>query len=101
MPTPRKSKKARRHDAFSSGSFGAANESNPSRIQIHTDSRDHVPELDPSEENPFVNQTSEETVPAVRRVGGTSKRRRVTRAETKDPQVCEAIKDDEGMVYVL
>lgn len=101
MPTPRKTRKPKRHNGLSLESFVDGKESDASRIQIHTDSRDHVPELDLSEENPFVTQSSKEVAPTVKRVNGTSKRRKVTAEEKKDPQVQKAIKNDEGMVYVL
>jgi hypothetical protein len=101
MPTPKKSRKTKRHNGFSLESVAMEDEAGTSRVQIYTDSRDHVPQLDLSEENPFVNRPSEVAGPSAKRVTGTSKRRKLSAERKKDPQVEEAIKRDEGMVYVL
>ncbi len=101
MPTPKKNRKSKRHNGFSLENSTTEGGSASNHVQIFTDSRDNVPELDMSEENPFVNHPSEEAGPSVMRVGGTSKRRKVGAERRKDAQVNEAIKNDEGMVYVL
>lgn len=101
MPTPKKNRKSTRHSGLSLGSFAMEGGVGTSHVQIFTDSRDNVPELDQSEENPFLNHPSEEAGPSVKRVGGTSKRLKPSIEQKKDAQVDEAIKNDEGMVYVL
>lgn len=101
MPTPKKIRKSTRHSGLSLGSFDIADGAGTDHVQIFTDSRDNVPELDRSEDNPFVEHASEKSGPSVKRVGGTSKRRKLSMERKKDPQVEEAIKNDEGMVYVL
>lgn len=104
--SPRKSQKKKvRHNGFSLESFSEdPTAQNP--IQIHVDSRDQVPEVDVSEDNPFYMPSTVESkkraAPSTQKISGTSKRRRVAPAKkTLDPQVEEAIEKDEGMVYVL
>lgn len=105
--SPRKSQKKKvRHNGFSLESF-SENASSQDAIQIHVDSRDQVPEIDTSEENPFyvapTPEVKKRTTSSSQKVSGTSKRRKVSAEEKKalDPQVEEAIHRDEGMVYVL
>lgn len=100
MPTPKRIRKSTRHNGLSLGSFATADGAGD-HVQIFTDSRDNVPELDRSEDNPFVEHASEKAGPSAKRVSGTSKRRKLSIERKKDPQVEEAIKNDEGMVYVL
>jgi hypothetical protein len=100
MPTPKNSRKSKRHNGFSLESSARKNEAGSS-VQIFTDSRDNVPELDLSEDNPFVDRPSKPAQPSIKPLHGTSKRRKLTAERKKDLQVDEAIKNDEGMVYVL
>jgi hypothetical protein len=100
MPTPKNSRKSKRHNGFSLESSARENGAGSS-VQIFTDSRDNVPELDLSEDNPFVDRPSEPAEPSIKPLRGTSKRRKLTAERKKDLQVDEAIKNDEGMVYVL
>lgn len=101
MPTPKKNRKSQRHNGFSLEISTTEVKGGTNPVQIFTDSRDHVPELDPNEENPFVDHLSEKAVSSVKGVGGSSKRRKVGGERKKDHQVDEAIKNDVGMVYVL
>lgn len=101
MPTPKKNRKSTRNGVFALGSFAVESGNGTSQVQIFTDSRDNVPELDRSEDNPFLDDAAAKAGPSVKRVGGTSKRRKVTTDRMKDAQVEEAIKNDQGMVYVL
>jgi hypothetical protein len=101
MPTPKKNRKSTRYGGLSFGNFAMESGAGTSQLQIFTDSRDNVPELDRSEDNPFLDHAPEKAGPSVKRVGGTSKRRKLTTERKKDAQVEEAIKNDEGMVYVL
>lgn len=98
IASPRKQKK-RRHNGFSLESF-SENSAAQSSIPIFTDSRDQLPELDASEENPFYAKPADKQH-SVRKVKGTSKRRKVSAEKPLDPQVEDAIKKDEGMVYLL
>jgi hypothetical protein len=101
MPTPRKNRKSRRHNGFSLETLATEDGNAGGPVQIFTDSRDNVPEFDPSGDNPFVEHRSEGSQSSVKKLNGTSKRRKVSSDRKKDPQVEEAIKHDEGMVYVL
>ena len=96
----RRGRKSRRYNGFTLDSFSAEDEGAPGNIQIFTDSRDNVPEIDTSEENPFIDHPAEKGEPSSKKVAGTSKRRKVSGETKLDHQVQEAIKNDEGMIYV-
>jgi hypothetical protein len=99
-PSPRKGRKNKRYNGFSLESFHAEEE-NGGRVQIFTDTRDKVPEVDKSEANPFIDPTVNGEGSRTKRLAGGSKRRKVSAEKRVDPQVQAAINDDEGMVYVL
>jgi hypothetical protein len=96
----RRARKGRRYNGFTLESF-AAGEDAPAGIQIFTDSRDNVPQLDTSEANPFIDHPTKPEGSSGRRVAGTSKRRKVSGEQHTDPRVQQAIDNDEGMIYVL
>lgn len=100
MPTPRKNRKSKRHNGFSLESIATGGGAGTG-VEIFTDSRDHIPELDPGEENPFVDRPSQEVTSPVEGVTSASKRRKLGSVRKRDAQVDEAIRRDEGMVYVL
>ena len=101
-PSPRRNRKAKRYNGFSLESFSAENKDGSGQIQIYTDSRDRVPQADGSQSNPFVEHEMNGETSIVRKVAGTSKRRKVCGERKKvDPQVAAAIEEDDGMVYVL
>ena len=98
MPSPQK-KRAKKYKGFSLDSFAADQDEND-KIAIFTDSKDRVPELDNSEENPFLALPATlppNTTPGESQVRRMSKRRRIAH----DAEVEETIKRDEGMIYVL
>ncbi len=104
--SPRKNQK-KRHNGFSLESFSEAT-SSQDPIQIHVDSRDHVPEVDTSADNPFnaaqPSASKKRAAPPRQKMAGAAKRRKVSAEEEErplDPQVEDAIEKDEGMVYVL
>ena len=101
-PSPRKGRKTKRYNGFSLESFHAEQE-NGGPISIFTDNRDKVPEVDTAESNPFLEPAASDDVPRTKRLAGGSKRRKISASTEKrvDPQVEKAIKNDEGMVYVL
>ena len=69
-------------------------------IEIYTDSKDKVPELDKSEDNPFYvkpGQASSLERPAPR----ASKRRKVGNDLDDSKEMEQAFKREDGMVYVL
>ena len=96
----RRGRTGRRYNGFTLESFTAGEEA-PASIQIFTDSRDNVPQLDTSEENPFIDHPTKPEGSSSRRVAGTSKRRKVSGEQQIDPHVQQAIDNDEGMIYVL
>ena len=96
----RRGRKGRRYNGFTLESFSAGEEP-PSNIQIFTDSRDNVPQLDTSEDNPFIDHPTKEEGSSSRRATGTSKRRKVSGEQKIDPQFQQAVDNDEGMIYVL
>ena len=96
----RRARKGRRYNGFTLESF-TAGEDVPASIQIFTDSRDNVPQLDTSEENPFIDHPTKPEGSSSRRVAGTSKRRKMSGEQHTDPHVQQAIDNDEGMIYVL
>jgi len=106
LESPRKTQK-RRHNGFSLESF-SEDASSQDPVQIHVDSRDQLPELDTSTDNPFYTAPSAEikkrAAPPRQKMAGPSKRRKVSTEQEKrplDPQVEDAIDKDEGMVYIL
>ncbi|KIW10469.1 hypothetical protein PV08_11433 [Exophiala spinifera] len=101
-PNPRRNRKNKRYNGYSLESFSVEGEGSQGQIQIFTDSRDRVPQLDKSVSNPFVESTVDDETVSSRKIAGTAKRRKVSaEARKMDSQVKEALKKDEGMVYVF
>lgn len=98
-PTPRKNRKNRKYNGFSLENMATGDQPERGRVQVFTDNRDKVPELDTSESNPFIDHSQIDS--RARKVAVGTKRRKVTGKRQTDPQVAAAIKQDEGMVYVL
>lgn len=102
MPSPRKARSAKRHAHFTLQSFieGDADEPESSKIQIYTDSKERVPEVDEDEENPFITRKKNEKAkakpetPSKRLPSKRKMEEQIKRAE-------EAMRNDEGMIYVL
>ena len=99
-PSPRRGRKNKRYNGFTLESF-KADEDTGSRVQIFTDNRDKVPEMDTNESNPFLEPPAHASSSRPRRLATGSKRRKVSGEKRVDPQVEQAIKNDDGMVYVL
>ncbi|KAL8963765.1 MAG: hypothetical protein Q9193_000012 [Seirophora villosa] len=96
MPSGKK-RRGRRHVGFSLDSSGEEDDA-ANRIQIFTDSKEKVPELDMSEENPFVDN------PADTRHSepGKGKGRRGRGAPVStNPHIEDVFNREEGMVYVF
>ncbi|KAL4885052.1 hypothetical protein BJY04DRAFT_158728 [Aspergillus karnatakaensis] len=83
-------RKKKKQTGFSLDSFTEDSSRNDS-IQIYTDSRDRIPEVDESEENPFYKKPSvnTNTRPSRHKTGG------------RDKEVNEALDREDGMVYVF
>lgn len=94
MPSPRK---ARKH--YTLGGLGPVVESDEEegRIQVYTDSHDRVPELDESEDNPFLHAQPSSSEPPRR----SSKRLKVEIPGEGEVSVEEAQKREDGLIYVL
>jgi hypothetical protein len=75
-------------------SFTAEDVEDP--IQIFTDSKERVPQLDDTVENPFYGETAA-PVQAIRR----SKRKQVSVPGEAAQTIDEALSREDGMVYVL
>lgn len=99
MPTPRKRRKPMGHI------FGISTDEGDTtiehRISIYTDSKERVPELDTSEENPFYdNPTNASADKELDKVKGSKKKATKSVLE-KEKQQDDAIDHDKGMLYVL
>lgn len=90
FPTQSGQKKKKKQTGFSLDSF-TDDASQGDSIQIYTDSRDRIPEVDASEENPFYQKPSASPKPRPSR----------RKAGSRDKEVDEALKREDGMVYVL
>ena len=95
MPTPRK--KSKKHIGFSLSNVDNDDDAADGDIEIYTDSKNKVPELDESEDNPFYVKPGREPGSVAR----NSKRRKVSGPIHRDPELEEASKREDGMVYVL
>ncbi len=100
-PSPRKGRKNKRFNGFSLESFTAEDEGARGQIQIFTDSRDRVPQVDKNKANPFVEHNMNGESSSTLKVARTATRRKVSSEKKVDPQVDEAIRNDEARVYVL
>lgn len=93
MPSPRKMKKSSHARGQSSRGFDlseAGTNSSQEQIQIFTDTNARVPELDGSDDNPFVGPRQTRSSRPQRRVRGE-----------EEEQMDERAERDEGVMYVL
>lgn len=97
VPGSRKTRKNKRYNGYSLESF-RVDEGDSQGIQIFTDTRDKVPELDSSKANPF---NEEQAAQHAQKLTGGTKRRKISSSKGRDPQVEAAIEQDDGMVYVF
>jgi len=97
MPTPTKhGRRVKKNGGFSLGSF-ADDASSDGKVEIFTDSKDKIPEIDESPDNPFyVKPGSEHSA-----TKNGHKRRKVSSLPHHDEGVQEMLKRGDGMVYVL
>ena len=102
MPTPRK-RRNRRNVGFSLySSMEDEGDPNPEdKIQVYTDSKDKVPELDPSQDNPFYEQPGQDAHAPEPMNNNVSKKRKAGHSVEGKKEIEEAFKREEGMVYVL
>lgn len=94
-PTSSAGKKAKKHTGYSLDSFSDELAPKPAPIDIYTDSRDRVPTVDMSEDNPFyVN-------PAAKASEKPSTRSSKRQAAKRDTDVDESLTRDDGIYCVL
>ncbi|KAL8904301.1 MAG: hypothetical protein Q9207_003365 [Kuettlingeria erythrocarpa] len=96
MPT-KKSRRARKNVGFALDGPGE-NEEPDSRIQIFTDSKEKLPELDLSESNPFIDRPGE--TESLEPQNSTGRRGRSTPVKT-DAHIENTFNHEKGMIYVL
>ena len=102
MPTPRKNRRGKKNVGFSLySSMEDDGTSSEDRIQIFTDSKDKVPELDMSKDNPFIERPQEQSPQPEPVKSRSSRRKRSSPHIQSNPQIEEAFNRDQGMVYVL
>ncbi|KAL4915310.1 hypothetical protein BDW62DRAFT_188757 [Aspergillus aurantiobrunneus] len=89
FPSQSGQKKKKKHTGFSLDSF-TDDPSQGDSIQIYTDSRDRIPEVDESEGNPFYQEPS-----------NTKPRSSRRKTASRDKEVDEALNREDGMVYVF
>ena len=91
-------RRGRKHVGLALGSFGEDDDgSSDGKVEIYTDTKDRLPEVDESENNPFYIKPEAERTSTTR----SSKRRKVNGTPNHNEDIQEVLKRDEGMVYVL
>lgn len=100
MPSPRKPRKSRKHTAFTLESFAqeCEEEASSSKIEIYTDSKDRVPEVDNDDSNPFITRKGTAKKQQSAANADFLKRRK---HDSHYEEMEEKAKNGEGMVYVL
>ena len=103
MPTPRKRRNKRTvgFSLYNAYEDDNNNEKPEDNIQIYTDSKDKLPELDPSEDNPFYEKPKDQSPPSAPSKGGSSRKRKTAPTAEDREEIKEAFNREEGMVYVL
>ncbi|KAL1971198.1 hypothetical protein VTN77DRAFT_150 [Rasamsonia byssochlamydoides] len=94
-----RAKKGKKYSGFSLESFHEDPSENHEKIEIFTDSRDRIPKLDESEENPFYKKPEDKRVS----MNSSSRilRRRKVEEVKRSEEVEEALKREDGMLYVF
>jgi len=102
MPKARKIRQIHHHIGFSlyssteDGDAGLENE-----FPIFTDSKDKVPEPDPTADNPFLEPPQEAPSPPEPSKGRNCRKRKASQGIECNPEIKEAFNREDGMVYVL
>ncbi|PKX92047.1 uncharacterized protein P174DRAFT_462534 [Aspergillus novofumigatus IBT 16806] len=94
-----RSKKTKKDTAYSLDSFIDHATRGSSQIEIYTDSRDRIPEIDESEGNPFYKKDDNQE--STSHVSARASRRSRREEMKRDQEVDEAVKRKDGMVYVF
>ena len=97
MPSPRK-RRARAHTAMSLDEFGVNHVSTDDHpIEIYTDSKDRIPDIDPDEDNPFYVKKKDPSAEG----GPTTEAAPKSPHVIVNPELAKALKREDGMVFVL
>ena len=99
--TPRKRGRKRRQVGFSLNNSMGDDIVSEDRIQIFTDSKEKVPELDPSEDNPFYDNTDHSKLYKEPSITKNARKRNSKPSTNGHKEVEEAFEREEGMFYVL
>ena len=101
MPNPRKRRNKNVEFSLYGSMEDVGSATSENQVEIYTDSKDKIPELDLSEDNPFYDQ-HDQTIgfPEPRKVKGSKKRKAEHSIDTS-AEIEEAFNREEGMVYVL
>ncbi|OKL63154.1 hypothetical protein UA08_01609 [Talaromyces atroroseus] len=94
------SKTSKKPSGYSLGSFQEDIVDNHNSIEIYTDSRDRIPVLNESVDNPFLGN-SEARMPVNKNKTEAKRRERVSRIAASDIDPKEAVKRDDGMLYTF
>jgi hypothetical protein len=102
MPTPRK-RRNKRNVGFSLYSSMEDEEdmNADGKIQIYTDSKEKIPEMDTTKNNPFYEPPEERAPPPEPIKGRSSRKRKAAPTAEGRKEVKDAFDRKEGMVYVL
>ena len=79
----------------------AGDASSEGKIQIYTDSKDKVPELDLHEDNPFLERPEEHSPQPEPSKSRSSRKRKAAAISSDRKAVADTLDREEGMVYVL
>jgi hypothetical protein len=94
-----RSKRTKKDTAYSLDSFIDNATRGSSQIEIYTDSRDRIPEIDKREGNLFYKKQNNQE--STSHVSARASRRSRREEMKRDQEVDEAVKRKDGMVYVL
>ncbi|KAF3491522.1 uncharacterized protein GIQ15_01039 [Arthroderma uncinatum] len=100
---PRRSR-SKKYTGFSLESFEAdPQQAEQQAISIFTDSRDRIPEVNDSMDNPFRSQPADNAAPSTSKpsADGTKRRRLDDGSQKRDKNVDKAIRRDDGLLYVF
>ncbi|KAH0559769.1 hypothetical protein GP486_003720 [Trichoglossum hirsutum] len=99
MPSPKKSRRGKKHSGLGLHSFSDSlnDDDGEEKIEIYTDSKEKIPEMDMSDDNPFISRPGQATAAEDAR----SFRRRRKGQTDSSHDVEESLGRDDGMYYVF
>lgn len=98
MPTPKKSRVGKKNLALTLESFEADRNRQPN-VEIYTDSKDRVPEMDTSDDNPFLTKKGKSKGQA--RAKPTNRPAKSEHTYGLGKEIDDAVKNNEGMIFTL